>query len=112
MMVEGDIVVEIETLHTTELRVAEVAAEEVCCSLATPRSAMVFGRTEFVGRIADKEALKRMPEASDNHAAGMKQPYKLDLLQRSLVLQSRMDMAADSPVAGNDSPPWLTISLW
>ena len=107
MKVEGDIVVEIETLHTTKLRVAE-AAEEVGCSLAGPHSAMVFGRTELVDRIADKKALQR---AAGNHAAWMKQPYNLDLLQRNLVLQSRMDMAADSLVAGNDNPPWLTISL-
>lgn len=106
MKVEGDIAVDIEMVHMVNLRVAEVAVEEVCCSLAVPHSAMVFGRTEVVDRIADKEALERAAEGSDNHAAGM------DLLQWNLVLQSRMDKEADSLVAGNDSPPWLTIRLW
>lgn len=113
MKFERGTAADIGILHMVNLRVAEVAVEEVCCILAVPRSAMVFGRTEIVDRIADKEALKRAAKASDNHAAGMKQPYNLDLLRRNqVVLQSRTDMAADSLVAGNDSPPWLTISLW
>lgn len=105
------IVVDIEALGMMKPRVVEVVVEAVCYNLAAPRNAMVFDCTDSVDKIADKEAVERATEASDSRGAGIKQLDILDLLQRNLVSESWMDKAADSLVAGNDSPPWLTIML-
>lgn len=109
MKLEGDIVVDIESLHMMTLLAVEGAVEAVCCSLAALHIAMVFGRTGFADRVADVESMERAAEGSDNHRAVMTQVSILDLWRPNRVLASWMDKAADCLVAGNDNPPWLKI---
>lgn len=107
MGLERDIVADMVVGSAVDrLRIVEVAAKAVGCTLAAPHTATVFVRTDFVDRIVDKKA-----EASDSRGVGTP-PCILDLSPRNLAWRSWMDKAADSLVAGNDSPPWLTIMLW
>lgn len=132
MKVEGDTVVDIaagivvdtvadmEALRTMTFQDFEAAAAEaVCCILAARHNATTFGHTGSADRTVDREAVERAAEGSDSHAAGTEQMCNLGLGQQNLAVGSWMDKAtgsldnpSDSVVAGNDSPPWLTIILW
>lgn len=117
MKFEGGIVVDIavgavaDIVVDNQFQAVEVAVEGVCCILATLHNAMGFAHIVFVDGVADKEAVERAAAVLDSRGAGIKRLCILDLLRRDLVSESWMDTAVDSLVAGNDSPPWLTMII-
>lgn len=116
-----DTVADMEALRTMtfqDFEEAVEAVEAVCYILAARHNPTIFAHTDSADRTVDREAVERAAEGSDSHAAGTEQMCNRGLVQQNLALESWMGKAtgslgnpSDSVVAGNDSPPWLTIIL-